>query len=120
MRGRAINRRWAGDGPNAPKRALLYQSAERMESSSWTTAGDGVDLLADKRQVVAFGIHPRAGRPYMWPHESPLDVHRDHLSAVTGAQVLEFREATSAAPAAAVIKPGQAQHDFCFGRPGHA
>ena len=79
-----------------PKRALIYKPAQAIKSSSWATAhGHRIDLLGNGRQVVAFGHHAGAGHDYLWPDESPLDVHRDQLPGITAEQCAELRRATA-------------------------
>jgi len=78
-----------------PKRLLIYRPAEEIRSASWATDhGYRIDLLGNKRQMVAFGLHPTTGRPYCWPRETPLEVHRDQLPAITAVQCAELRRAT--------------------------
>jgi hypothetical protein len=45
----------------APKTALVYRASEPIETIRLKTAdgsGDGIDILGDGTQLVAFGIHP--------------------------------------------------------------
>jgi hypothetical protein len=43
-------------------------------------------------QFIAFGWHAKAGRPYIWPHESPLTIStaKHTIPAVTRAQLERF------------------------------
>jgi hypothetical protein len=72
-----------------PGGALLYRNETPIDK---ITVGDRlVEILGTGQQVVAYGIHPDAGRAYEWtgwmtPEGCPLEV----LSAVTPAQLREF------------------------------
>ena len=78
----------------APKMALVYRAAEAMPSISLKTAdgcGDGLDVLAESRQFVAFGVHHKTLRPYAWVGaESPLTAGPEDAPEVTQAQVDDF------------------------------
>jgi hypothetical protein len=51
-----------------------------------------VEIFAGSGQIVAFGWHPKAGRPYQWPTGSPLDLDADstQIPAVTRVQLDHF------------------------------
>src|SRR5215212_7741116 len=76
---------------NAPKRALFYRAAEPIESVSLKAtdgSGDGLDILANGRQAVAYGIHPITRDVYRWiGPESPLTASPDIAPAITAAQI---------------------------------
>lgn len=76
-----------------PKFALIYRAAEPIPSVSLKTAdgcGDGFDILAEDRQLVAYGVHRKTLNPYAWiGPESPLTVGPDAAPEVTQAQVEE-------------------------------
>lgn len=78
----------------APKVALIYRAGPDVASTSHKAAdgsGDGVDILADGRQVVGFGRHKDTGLPYTWTGTaSPLDARPDAAPIITAAQVAEF------------------------------
>ncbi|TXN14700.1 hypothetical protein FV219_03270, partial [Methylobacterium sp. WL122] len=78
----------------APKVALVYRAAEAIPSVSLKTAdgcGDGLDILAEARQFVAFGIHTKTRQPYAWiGAESPLTAGPDEAPEVTQAQIDDF------------------------------
>ena len=78
----------------APKVALVYRAAEAMPSISLKTAdgsGDGIDILAEARQVVAYGVHWKTLKPYAWiGTESPLTAGPDIAPEITAAQVAAF------------------------------
>ncbi|MFL5118195.1 MAG: bifunctional DNA primase/polymerase, partial [Microvirga sp.] len=53
----------------APRVALIYRATEAIGSVSLKVlhgAGDGLDILANGRQFVAYGIHPVTRCPYVW------------------------------------------------------
>lgn len=78
----------------APKVALIYRAAEPMPSVSLKTAdgsGDGIDVLAEARQFVAYGVHRKTLKPYAWiGTESPLTAGPDEAPEITQAQVDDF------------------------------
>jgi hypothetical protein len=79
----------------APKVALVYRADGPIASRNFKAAsgnGDGIDILSDGKQFVAFGIHPDTGQLYQWIGEaSPLDAAPDEATpAITEAQVHEF------------------------------
>ncbi len=79
----------------APKVALIYRAAEPIRTVRFKAAsgnGDGVDILSDGSQFVAFGIHPTTGRLFQWIGEtSPLDATPDDATpAITEGQIAEF------------------------------
>ena len=78
----------------APKVALIYRAAEAMPSISLKTAdgsGDGLDILAEARQFVAFGTHKKTLRSYAWiGAETPLTAGPDKAPEITQAQVSDF------------------------------
>lgn len=71
----------------APKRLLLYATADTIPYRRVKFAGGLVELLSDDRQFVAHGIHPVTGKPYHWPLGYD---RRDALPVVTAASVAEF------------------------------
>jgi hypothetical protein len=78
----------------APKAAYVYRAAEAMPSVSLKTAdgsGDGIDVLAEGRQFVAYGVHRKTLKPYTWiGAESPLTAGPDEAPEVTQAQIDDF------------------------------
>jgi Bifunctional DNA primase/polymerase, N-terminal len=80
----------------APKLALVYRAAEAIETQAFKVhdgSGDGLDILAIGRQLVAFGIHPKTLRPYAWiGSESPLTASPDETPPISRAQITTFLE----------------------------
>lgn len=78
----------------APKIALVYRAAEQLPSVRLKCAdgsGDGIDLLADGSQLVAYGIHPATGQPYAWiGAEAPLTASPEAAPEVTQEQMHRF------------------------------
>lgn len=78
----------------APKVALVYRAAEAVPSISLKAAdgsGDGLDVLAEGRQFVAYGTHRKTLKSYAWiGAESPLTASPDDAPEVTQAQIDTF------------------------------
>lgn len=83
-----------------PKCLLLYD-APQDTTYQWvrfTTPTEEkpakVEILAEGRQFVAHGIHPKTGAPYAWPHGVP---RREQLTRITATQLQAFLAAARAA-----------------------
>jgi hypothetical protein len=78
----------------APKTALLYRAAEPIATIKLKAAngsGDGVDIIGDGAQLVAFGIHPDTIEPYRWVGaETPLTATPDDAPAISCEQIRAF------------------------------
>jgi len=78
----------------APKVALVYRAAEAIPSVSLKAAdgsGDGIDVLAEGRQFVAYGTHRKTLKPYTWiGAESPLTAGPEEAPEITPAQIDTF------------------------------
>lgn len=78
----------------APKVLLVYRAAEQIPSVHLKTAdgsGDGLDVLSEGTQFVAYGVHWKTLRPYAWiGTESPLTAGPDEAPEVTQAQIDDF------------------------------
>lgn len=98
---RALCLRVLGPAPvrigQAPKLGLMYRSETVFGtriSTAYRDRGDNrcaIEALADKRQFVAYGIHPITGEPYYWvddrgPDNTPVDT----LTLVTEEQILQL------------------------------
>lgn len=75
-----------------PKCLLLYEAPEtvtyrQVRFGTATEDEAAVEVLAEGRQFVAKGIHPKTGKPYAWPNGIP---RRDKLSAITQEQLDAF------------------------------
>jgi len=77
-----------------PKLALVYRAAEPIRSVSLKAAdgsGDGIDILAEGRQFVAYGIHPKTLQPYTWiGAEQPLVARPDQAPEISQDQIDDF------------------------------
>lgn len=78
----------------APKRLLLYRSAEPFKKRKSSVYIDDwgnqnlIECLGDGQQFVAFHIHPETGKPYTWVNNvSPLDVRAQDLPEVSVEQI---------------------------------
>jgi hypothetical protein len=72
----------------APKAVRVYRAAGQVKSRKLHP----LEIFSGSGQVVAFGWHAKAGRPYLWPRESPLTVNADDhtIPAVKQAQIDRF------------------------------
>lgn len=72
---------------NAPKRLLVYTTTEARPYQSIHHDTQRIELLTKGRQFVAYGIHPKTRKPYVWL--APL-THVLDLARVTQAQLDAF------------------------------
>ncbi|MEI6560192.1 MAG: hypothetical protein WCO00_17475 [Rhodospirillaceae bacterium] len=104
----AIARRILGDTPlrrvgKAPKVLLPYRADTPFKKMSTPfllppgaaddAGGQRVEMLCDRQQFVAFGVHPGTGKPYYYTGASPLEVPTYQLPTITEAQARAFVEA---------------------------
>ena len=80
-----------GDTPalrigQAPKRLLVYRTAEPFSSRSYGS----LEILCLGRQFVAYGIHPVTGCAYEWPEEGLADLDLQDLPVATEHAVAAF------------------------------
>jgi hypothetical protein len=63
----------------APKRLLVYRAMGIIPSRSIALSCGNIDIIGERRQFVAYGIHPDTKRPYHWydgtgqPFDTPVD-----------------------------------------------
>jgi hypothetical protein len=71
-----------------PKCVRIYRNGDGVRSQKLHP----VEIFAGTGQIVAFGWHPEAGRPYHWPGGSPLNLAADstQIPPVTRAQLSHF------------------------------
>lgn len=78
----------------APKIALLYRAAEPIQSIHLKAADgskDGIDILGEGAQIVAFGVHPKTLVPYSWiGGETPLTAGPEEAPEVSVSQIETF------------------------------
>ena len=72
----------------APKCIRIYRADERIKSRKLHP----LEIFSGSGQFIAFGWHAKAGRPYIWPCESPLTVAADSriIPPVKRAQIEHF------------------------------
>jgi hypothetical protein len=72
----------------APKCLRFYRNGGGIRSRKLHP----LEFFSGSGQVVGFGWHPEAGRPYLWPNSSPLDLSADsaEFPSVTPAQLDRF------------------------------
>ena len=54
----------------APKQIRIYRAGDHIKSRKLHP----LEIFCGSGQFIAFGWHAKAGRPYIWPHESPLTI----------------------------------------------
>ena len=98
---RALCLRILGPAPvrigRAPKLGLMYRSETVFRTWISTPYEDrdgnrcAIEALADKKQFVAYGIHPVTKQPYYWVDErGPDTIPADTLTLVTEEQILQL------------------------------
>jgi hypothetical protein len=72
----------------APKQVRIYRSGFGIRSRKLHP----VEVFAGTGQVVGFGWHAKAGRPYLWPQASPLEISADsdQVPVISRAQLYRF------------------------------
>ena len=72
----------------APKCIRVYRAGDLIRSKKLHP----IEIFCGSGQFVGFGWHGKAGRPYLWPHESPLTINTDSraIPAITQAKLDSF------------------------------
>lgn len=72
----------------APKQIRIYRSGDFIRSRKLHP----LEIFSGSGQIIGYGWHENADRPYFWPHCSPLDVSADSdtIPLVTRAQLDRF------------------------------
>jgi hypothetical protein len=72
----------------APKQVRVYRAGDAIKSRKLHP----LEIFCGSGQFIGFGWHEKAGRPYLWPHESPLTITADdhNIPAVKRAQLERF------------------------------
>jgi hypothetical protein len=72
----------------APKHIRIYRAGDLIKSRKLHP----LEIFCGSGQFVGFGWHEKAGRPYIWPNESPLtiDTNSRAIPSVTLAQIDRF------------------------------
>lgn len=103
----------------APRRVLIYRVATAPIVSRRLTPT--VELIGDRKYVLAHGIHPNHGQPYLWAEEGPETFPLAALPAPDAPALLVFADAAarlcnlSEAPRVAMPRPDVAA--VAIGRP---
>ena len=72
----------------APKCVRIYRAGDLIRSRKLHP----LEIFCGSGQFIAYGWHEKAGRPYIWPHESPLTISADShdIPVVKQAQIERF------------------------------
>jgi hypothetical protein len=72
----------------APKCVRIYRAGDLIRSRKLHP----LEIFSGSGQFIGFGWHEKAGRPYVWPHESPLTIaaNNNSIPRVTQAQIDRF------------------------------
>ena len=73
-----------------PKRLFLFRCSHEHFSKLMTPEfrigkfeRNKIEILAKGQMFVGFGMHPDTGRPYEWPHKSPIDTKLSDLPPIS-------------------------------------
>jgi hypothetical protein len=73
----------------APKRAIVFRTNDPFAKITANliaangNAGEKIEFMCDGQQIVAAGIHPDTGQPYVWPLGNPTDIAHDDLPCIS-------------------------------------
>jgi hypothetical protein len=96
----------------APKYIRIFRAGDPIKSRKLHP----LEIFSGSGQFVGFGWHGKAGRPYLWPHESPLTISTDShaIPVITQAKLDRFtNELFKIVPRRLLVPTRQ-------GRPGNA
>lgn len=79
----------------APKVLFIFRATESRKNKvtgAYNVDGEKhqVEVLGQRHQFVAFGIHPDTGRPYEWSNGDPTSVPFDELPTITPDQIDDY------------------------------
>jgi hypothetical protein len=80
----------------SPKRAIPFRTLDPFAkiTVNLVTAGGGtgekIEFMCDGQQIVAAGIHPDTGKPYVWPLGNPTDIAHDDLPYISQAEAKQL------------------------------
>jgi len=77
----------------APRRVLIYRVADAPIPSR--RISPAVELIGDRRYVLAHGIHPQLGQPYIWPECAPELLPLAELPAPNASAFADFTQAVA-------------------------
>jgi hypothetical protein len=71
-----------------PKCIRIYRTGDLIKSRKLHP----LEIFSGSGQFIGFGWHEKAGRPYLWPQESPLTIGTDNhaISVITQAKLNRF------------------------------
>jgi hypothetical protein len=79
-----------------PKRAVPFRTLDPFAkiTVNLIAANGGTDekieFMGDGQQIVAAGIHPDTGKPYIWPLGNPTDIAHDDLPYISAAEAKQL------------------------------
>ncbi len=83
-----------------PRVTLVYRTDEPINTQHYgvTIGGveQGLDIVANGGQFIAYGIHPDTKRPYLWRDgRSPVNTPRSHLPKISAVDLQNFLSAVN-------------------------
>jgi hypothetical protein len=72
-----------------PKRAIVFRTVDPFAKITVNliaangSTGEKIEFMCDGQQIVAAGIHPDTGKPYIWPLGNPTDIAHDDLPDIS-------------------------------------
>jgi bifunctional DNA primase/polymerase-like protein len=81
-----------------PKRAIVFRTIDPFAKITVNlvaadgSTGEKIEFMCDGQQVVAAGIHPDTGKPYVWPLGNPTDIAHDDLPDISEAEAKQLVE----------------------------
>jgi hypothetical protein len=82
----------------APKRAIVFRTVDPFAKITVNliaadgSTGEKIEFMCDGQQIVAAGIHPDTGNPYVWPLGNPTDIAHDDLPEISEAEAKQLVE----------------------------
>jgi hypothetical protein len=76
----------------APKRAIPFRTVDPFPKitvnliDAHGKTGEKIEFMCDGQQIVAAGIHPDTGKPYVWPLGNPTEIAHDDLPDISEAE----------------------------------
>jgi hypothetical protein len=80
----------------APKRAIPFRTPDPFPKitvnliDAHGKTGEKIEFMCDGQQIVAAGIHPDTGNPYVWPLGNPTDIAHDDLPDISKAEAQQL------------------------------
>ena len=82
----------------APKRAIVFRTLDPFDKITVNlvaadgSTGEKIEFMCDGQQIVAAGIHPDTGKPYLWPLGNPTDIAHEDLPDISGAEAQKLTD----------------------------